>query len=123
MYIRDVIPAMSSHFLLYCKANILIFIFPGLLSTLSVSMFGARIRHNPADITSYEDIHLYFGWPYIARVGSGLLTWAATVTAICNKCRSSTRTLQMEEDNIMIVSREGELCDDLMDEVANGALL
>ena len=86
-------------------------------------MFGAKIRHNPAEITSYEGIHLYFGWPYIARVGSGLLIWAATVTAICNQCRSSTRTLRMENDNIMIVSTEGELYDDSMDEAENGVLL
>ena len=96
---------------------------PGLLSTLSVSMFGAKIRHNPAEITSYEDIHLYFGWPYIARVGSGLLIWAATVATICNQCRSSTRTLHMAEDNIMIVSTEGEFYDDSMDEADNGVLL
>ena len=83
-------------------------------------MFGAKIRHNPAEITSYEDIHLYFGWPYIARVGSGLLIWAATVAAICNQCRSTTRTLQMADDNIMMISTEGEFCDDLMDEAENG---
>ena len=96
---------------------------PGLLSTLSVSMFGVKIRHNPAEITSYADIHLYFGWPYIARVGSGLLFWAATVAAICNQCRWSTRTLQMAEDSIMIVSTEGEVYDNSMDEAENGVLL
>ena len=71
-------------------------------------------------ITSYEDIHLYFGWPYIARVASGLLIWAVTVAAICNQCRSSTRTLQMTDDNIMTVSTEGEFYDD---EAENGVLL
>jgi hypothetical protein len=94
-----------------------------MLSTLSVSLFGAKVHHNTSEITTYDDLHLYFGWPYIARAGAGIFAWAATVAAICNQCRSTTRTLQAADDSIMVISTERDFGDDSMDEAENGALL
>ena len=111
------------YFMLY---NIVIVVTSlGVLSTLSICLFGANIGVKPSEITTYDDVIMYFGWPYVARLVAGLMTWAATGVAIWCHYRSITAgSRQASGENIVVISSERDLdADDCEDEAENSVLL
>ena len=88
-----------------------------------MSLFGAKVHQDTSKMTTYEDIHMYYGWTYIVRLFASLLSWTASASAILCRRRVLNGTLQSEEDTILVLPPESDMCTDSMDDAENGSLL
>ncbi len=88
-----------------------------------MALYGVKIHHTTSEITTYKDIQLYLGWPYIARVVASIFSWLATIVTICNLCCSNTRVIQATDNSIMAISADPDFDEQSLDETENGTLL
>lgn len=96
----------------------------GLLSTISLSLVGAKLKTDASDISSFSDLHLHYGWPFPFRCVGAVFTGVATITAISLECRIRAANTESEYDDRILVVSSSELADDcLSDDDEDGVVL
>ena len=95
----------------------------GLLSTLSITIFGCKLHQDPKEVTKYKDVVLQLTWVYSSRVLSSILTWFTAVTVICGLCKNTPKMDSDDEETVLIVTSEQDFVENYVDGVEVTSLL